>query len=133
VKRITRASLDLILQHAREAAPEECCGLLLGNDQLVSEARPARNVAEQRATRFVIDPRDHFNAIRAARERSLEIVGYYHSHPRSAPIPSDTDRAEAESSDHLYVIVGLSAGQPDVRLYRHVEGNFLPQEFMTVA
>jgi proteasome lid subunit RPN8/RPN11 len=65
----------------------------------------ARNL-EARATRYLIDPEDHFAAIRSARADGLEVVGAYHSHPSSAPLPSATDVAEADSgSDFVYVIV----------------------------
>jgi proteasome lid subunit RPN8/RPN11 len=109
-----------MLEHAREEAPRECCGLLVGKaDTVVRDVR-ARNLAEP-ATRYFIDPEDHFAAIRAARAEGLEVVGAYHSHPSSAPLPSPTDVAEANSgSDFLYVIVSLL--NEDVRAYRIESG-----------
>jgi proteasome lid subunit RPN8/RPN11 len=51
----------------------------------------------------------------------LDVIGAYHSHPSSAPVPSQTDIAEANSgSDFLYVIVSLIAD--DVRAYRIDQG-----------
>ena len=58
---------DAVVAHAREAAPDECCGLLLGRKDAIVEAIRARNIAADPATRFVIDPADHFGAIRTAR------------------------------------------------------------------
>ena len=105
-----------MLAHAREEAPRECCGLLIGKGETVERSVRARNI-ETRSTRYSIDPEDHFAAIRAARSEDREVVGAYHSHPASAPVPSATDVAEANSgSDFLYVIVSL-AGE-DVRAYR---------------
>jgi proteasome lid subunit RPN8/RPN11 len=112
-----------IVAHARSAAPDECCGLLLGTADTISEARPARNIAGDVRRRYLIDPVDHLAAIREARQRSLDVVGAYHSHPRSAAIPSATDAAEAFGA-FLFVIVGLDAEPPEIRAWTWAEGNF---------
>lgn len=113
-----------MLAHAREEAPRECCGLLIGKDESVERSVRARNI-DTRATRYLIDPDDHFAAIRAARADAREVIGAYHSHPATAPVPSPTDIAEANSgSDFLYVIVS-PAGE-DVRAYRYGLGTFAP-------
>jgi proteasome lid subunit RPN8/RPN11 len=122
-----------MVRHARSCAPDECCGLLLGRDDQIVEAVRARNIAGEPATRFLIDPIDHFAAIRIARARGLDIVGFYHSHPQSAAEPSARDEAEFDYPDRLYVIVSLRTGQADVRLFRFVSGNFQPVPFVTVA
>jgi proteasome lid subunit RPN8/RPN11 len=110
------AVVSEMLSHAREEAPRECCGLLIGQGESVTRSVRARNLHAS-ATRYLIDPEDHFRAIRAARHDGLEVIGAYHSHPASAPIPSATDIAEANSgSDFLYVIVSPSTD--DVRAYR---------------
>jgi proteasome lid subunit RPN8/RPN11 len=117
------AALDAAISHARETAPAECCGMLLGARDFIIDARPARNLATD-PNRFLIDPKDHIDARREARARGLDVVGFYHSHPHSAAVPSQTDLAEASYADHLYLIVGLAGEQPDVRLYRLVDSGF---------
>lgn len=113
-----------MLSHAREEAPRECCGLLLGERHAIVRSVRARNLNAM-ATRYLIDPEDHFAAIRSARADGLEVVGAYHSHPSGAPIPSATDVAEANSgSDFLYVIVSLV--NDDVRAYRIDAGVYKP-------
>ncbi|PYQ93182.1 MAG: hypothetical protein DMF96_30735 [Acidobacteria bacterium] len=103
--RVARVALQSIVAHAREAVPAECCGLLLGRDTAILEALRTRNIADEPASRFLIDPQDHFNGRRDARRRGLDVVGFYHSHPRSPATPSETDRAEASYADHLYLFV----------------------------
>lgn len=122
-----------MVAHAREAAPDECCGVLLGRGDVIVEAVRARNAAEHAATRFLIDPKDHIDARREARTRGLDVVGFYHSHPRSGAAPSDTDRAEAAYPGSLYVIVGLGADLPDVRLFEFDNGNFHERPLVTVG
>jgi proteasome lid subunit RPN8/RPN11 len=121
---LTDAARRTMLEHANREAPLECCGLLLGSPRCVVEVVPARNELRS-PTRFLIDSSDHFAAIRLARERGLEIVGAYHSHPSSAPIPSPTDRDEAWEA-FLYVIVSLTlpSDGEQVRGWQLVDGNF---------
>src|SRR5919106_786727 len=49
---------DVIVRHAMQAAPHECCGILLGRSGEIIEAVPARNLADD-PNRFFIDPADH--------------------------------------------------------------------------
>jgi len=110
-----------MLAHARHEAPRECCGLLIGTTESVMRSVRARNL-ENGSTRYLIDPADHFAAIRSARADGLDVVGAYHSHPSSAPVPSTTDIAEANSGvDFLYVIVSLV--NDEVCGYRIEQGN----------
>jgi desampylase len=123
------AALDVVVAHAREVAPAECCGLLIGSPAAVVDALPTRNIADDPASRFLVDPKDHFDGWREARRRSLDVVGFYHSHPRSPAIPSARDRAEASYPEDLYLIVSLAEDPPDVRVFR----NFIPVPFVTVG
>lgn len=117
--------------HAREAAPNECCGLLLGRGDVIAEAVRARNVADDPATRFLIDPADHFAAIRRGRDRGLDVIGFYHSHPASAAEPSPRDIAEFSYPGYLYAVVGLQAEPAEIRVFRFEQGNFQRVSFVT--
>lgn len=130
-RRIRRAVFAQIVSHARDAAPAECCGLLIGDDGGVGESVRTRNASDD-PSRFVIDPADHIARRREARERGLAVLGFYHSHPRSAAVPSATDRDEAAYPGHLYLIVGLASDPPDLRLYQLDAGNFRQVPFVTV-
>jgi proteasome lid subunit RPN8/RPN11 len=127
---IAGAAIAGIVAHARETAPAECCGLLLGRGRTIVESARTRNVAA-RPTRFEIDPQDHIDRRREARRRGLDVVGFYHSHPASAPMPSDRDRAEAAYSNHFHLIVGLASDPPEVRLFFFDGRNFREEPFVT--
>lgn len=118
---ISSRALDDVVAHARECQPRECCGVLVGRGDQIASAIRTRNVAESPA-RFVIDPKDHFDARRAARAQGLEVLGFYHSHPHSHAYPSPIDRAEAAYPEAVHLIVGLAGGQPEMRLFRLADG-----------
>ena len=115
---IAASALSDIVHHARETAPRECCGLLVGTDALVDESVRTSNL-EPGVNRFLVDPAGHFALIKRLRGTGREIVGAYHSHPRSEAVPSASDLAEAVSAAFLYVIVSLvDPDRPVARAYR---------------
>ena len=114
---IVQRVLDDVRAHAREDAPRECCGVLVGRVRNILESARALNLAEG-ATRFLIDPRDHIRAMREARARDLDVIGFYHSHPRSPAAPSETDIAESGYAGAMHLIVGVGEdGTPEARLF----------------
>jgi proteasome lid subunit RPN8/RPN11 len=108
-----------IVTHARRAAPEECCGLLIGSRTHIESAHPARNLCRS-PTRYLVDPADHFAAIRSSRQAGLAVVGAYHSHPASGALASPTDEDEATGPNFLYLIVSLLT--TETRGFRLVNG-----------
>jgi proteasome lid subunit RPN8/RPN11 len=110
--------LDAMIAHARREAPNECCGLLVGSPGRIDESIAATNLAAS-ASRFLLDPSEHIAINRRLRGSTREVVGTYHSHPRSPAVPSPTDVAEAYYSEFVHVIVSLmDAARADVRAYR---------------
>lgn len=95
----------------------ECCGLLAARGGVIDQAIPARNLKASPVA-YLIDPADHFSALKRVRTEGRDIIGAYHSHPRSPAVPSPTDLAEAHYAEFLYVIVSLAGDPPDVRAYR---------------
>jgi proteasome lid subunit RPN8/RPN11 len=122
--RIRRDVIEAVIAHARREAPNECCGLLLGGRDEIVESYAARNVCGS-ATRFLIDPRDHFDAIRRARASGRVVRGAYHSHPRGPSRPSETDAAQMNDPSLLHMIVSLHADEPRIRLFEWTGGNFV--------
>jgi len=114
---VVQRVLDEVRAHAHEAWPRECCGMLVGAADRIHDSARAANLAEG-TTRFHIDPRDHIRAIRDARTRHLDVIGFYHSHPRSRAWPSETDVAEAGYAGAMHLIVGVDEqGALELRLF----------------
>ena len=117
---VTRAALERMYAAARDSAPEECCGLLLGREA-IEEIRPAANVASDPCRRFEIDPQTLVDAHRAARADGAAVIGYYHSHPTGPATPSATDRAMAASDGKVWAIIG----EDGVTFWRDDEDGFV--------
>ena len=136
--RVQRAVLDAITAHTSRESPRECCGLLLGTSEEIAEAVSASNVAAEPLRTYEISPVEHLAQIRRCREltqsgTAMSVVGAYHSHPRSAPVPSPTDLAQA-FEEFLYVIAGPAdtAGSLEIRAYRLTNGRFEVVELFAV-
>jgi len=122
---LQRAHVEEMCAHAREANPAECCGLIggLGDEQAHSIYR-LRNAAHDPRVAYEAAPEELFTAQRLMRERGEQLLGIYHSHPRSIePVPSETDVRLAYYPAAVYFIIGLSAGgEPTLRAFRISEG-----------
>jgi [CysO sulfur-carrier protein]-S-L-cysteine hydrolase len=129
--RILAGAVAAMMAHARDEAPDECCGLLLARGDVIYEAVRARN-ARRSPTAYLVHPEDHFAAIRRARLEGTRVAGAYHSHPRSAARPSATDIAEAHDPELLYVIVSLQAGQEGFDAWRIRDGDVSEVELEVV-
>ena len=129
--KIRKTIFDQIVAHALEERPNECCGLLIGTSEVVEDAVRARNVRRS-ATRFQVEPADHFAAIRKARSTGFEVIGAYHSHPNGPSCPSETDRSRLTDPTMFHVIVSLAHGTRTVRAFRIADGNFTPLELLPV-
>jgi [CysO sulfur-carrier protein]-S-L-cysteine hydrolase len=119
--RIPRAIYEELLEHAREDAPNECCGLIGGEDGVARTVYRARN-AEASPLRYNLDPQDQFRIMTEMEERGEELAAIYHSHTASPAYPSQTDINLAAYPDALYLIVSLAEGEKDLRGFRIVDG-----------
>ncbi len=100
-----------------ESYPYEGCGLLAGRVAGLVEVVthfPIRNlrVGGEARRRYLIGPEAFLAAENEARRQGLEIVGVYHSHPDSAPEPSESDRENAWPW-YYYLIVAVLGGRVD--------------------
>ena len=118
---IRRTVIDAIVGHARRDSPLECCGLLIGSGEGVVASHEARNLKASEVL-YLVDPADHFVAIRSARAAGLDVVGAYHSHPGSAAVPSTTDIRDANDPEFVHVIVSLAGATPQVAAYQIRDG-----------
>lgn len=115
--RIDEKIVEALTAHAERDYPHECGGMLIGRFEkdgrkTVTETFPLENAREEgaRHNRVLIVPADVLKAERYAREKKLDVIGYYHSHPESPAVPSqyDLDHALPVWS---YVIASVIGGK----------------------
>jgi proteasome lid subunit RPN8/RPN11 len=115
--RINRELLEDMVAHAREEAPNECCGMVASRDGEAVEVHRATNV-EASPLRFVIDSREQLQLLNRIEDAGLDMGAIYHSHTRTAPAPSQTDITFAQGwPGVVWIIVGLKNSEPDVRAW----------------
>jgi [CysO sulfur-carrier protein]-S-L-cysteine hydrolase len=115
--RISGEILNELVSHAREEAPNECCGMIGGTDSLGRTVYRATN-AEASPLRYSLDANDQFRIMREIEGRGEVLVAIYHSHTASAAYPSQTDVNLATYPDARYLIVSLrDPAEPELRAF----------------
>jgi len=117
-----------IEQHGIEAYPNECCGFLLGREEdgrrVVVEVASIQNAwqsmennpyevrpEDSLKNRSLVDPKDYLRIDREARQKGLDIISFYHSHPDHPARPSEFDRKHALPF-LIYVILAVEKRIP---------------------
>ncbi len=110
--KIDRQHLELIKAYGEESYPDECCGFLLGRnvngDKVVVATLPALNAREsaEKYHRFLITPQAYLECQKYAKQKNLDIIGFYHSHPNAEARPSAYD-VEHGWPWYSYIIVSI--------------------------
>ena len=116
--KITPEHRDALIAHAREEAPNECCGYVRGRDGVIEEVVRSENLRAS-PYGYELDSKSLLK-VNELDDDGHE-VGIYHSHPKSAAEPSQTDINLAHYPHWTYLIVSL-AGEPAVRAWRIADG-----------
>jgi proteasome lid subunit RPN8/RPN11 len=119
---ITSELAEKIRAHGAATYPHECCGALLGREELIEGRKIVREILglfplvnrreDTPQNRFSVTSEDVRAAEKAAGEQDLEVVGWYHSHPDHPARPSQYDREHAWPW-YSYIIVSVANGKPD--------------------
>ncbi len=114
--RIETEPWEVMVSHARKTYPNECCGAMLGStnpdgEKLVSAAIPLENAfAGAQAQRYELRPEDLLAADKAARERRMDLIGIYHSHPDCDAYFSKTD-LQNSCPWYSFVVLSIQKGE----------------------
>jgi proteasome lid subunit RPN8/RPN11 len=113
--RIESEAWAAMVEHARQAYPDECCGAMLGTlDDSAKSVRVAmalENAFEgAQAARYELRPQDLLAADKAARERSMDLIGIYHSHPDCDAYFSKTD-LQNSCPWYSFVVLSIQKGE----------------------
>ena len=106
-----------MVAHARAKYPNECCGAMLGSTEgdlkTVRAAIALENSFEgAQAARYELRPEDLLAADKAARERHMDLIGIYHSHPDCDAYFSATD-LQNSCPWYSFVVLSIKKGEFD--------------------
>src|SRR6059058_1857492 len=105
-----------IRAHGERDYPYECCGLMLGRFESglkqVVETYAISNAREEAAkrNRFLIRPEELMQGEKYARDKGLDVVGFYHSHPDDRAVPSQYDLEHAWPT-YSYIVMSVEKGR----------------------
>jgi len=128
--RLETAYIDEMIAHAREDAPNECCGIIAGKDGRAVKLFRAKNT-EASPWRYKVDDRDLLRIFNECSDNEWDFLAIYHSHTASPAYPSPTDVRLAMWPDAYYVLVSLEdAGNPAVRAFRIQDGQVAEEDIV---
>ena len=138
--KIQESLVRRIHAHGVETYPYECCGALLGRDRVdsreVVDLMPLENRRnDSPRNRFEVTAEDVQLAEKTAREKGIELIGWYHSHPDAPARPSEYDRDHAWPW-YSYIIISVQKGAPrDMTSWRLQDDRsaYDPEEVETVS
>ena len=113
--RIDTEPWQAMVAHARRTYPNECCGAMLGtidsDGKNVREAIALENAFDgAQAARYELRPEDLLAADKAARERGMDLIGIYHSHPDCDAYFSKTD-LQNSCPWYSFVVLSIKNGE----------------------
>jgi proteasome lid subunit RPN8/RPN11 len=127
---LPQSFIDEMIAHAQEDAPNECCGIIAGDDGRAVKLYRAKN-SEASPWRYSVDPKDLFRIFRETEENGWSFLAIYHSHTASKAYPSPTDVRLAFWPEAYYVLVSLQdADKPVVRAFRILEGEITEEQIV---
>ena len=117
---LNQAQIDLLMEHAAKCGSNESCAMLLGihnkEQWNVKEVYLTRNADGDPEATFTIAPEELLYGYKLADEKHLELVGIFHSHPKSIAIPSNTDKEFMKLNGHIPWII-FSGVNTDFKAY----------------
>ena len=121
-----------MIAHAKEDAPNECCGIIAGDDGTATKLYRAIN-AEASPYRYSVEPKDLLRIYRDLDSHGWDVLVIYHSHTQTVAYPSPTDIRLAAWEDAYYVLVSLEDNDnPVVRAFRIQDGEVTEEELEIV-
>jgi [CysO sulfur-carrier protein]-S-L-cysteine hydrolase len=125
---LPQSFIDGMVAHAKEDAPNECCGIIAGQAARAVKLFRAKN-AEASPYRYNVEPKDLFRIYRECEANGWDFLAIYHSHTASEAYPSPTDVRLAFWPEAYYVLVSLQdAANPAVRVFRILDGKISEEE-----
>ncbi|MEJ2484212.1 MAG: M67 family metallopeptidase [Anaerolineales bacterium] len=111
---LSRLHFSKILEIAQQQAPLEACGIIAGIDQTSQEIYQITN-ALYSPVEFLMNPQEMVKVFWEIDLQNLEPIAFFHSHPASQPIPSQTDLDRNYYPETPQLIIGKEMDQWAIR------------------
>jgi proteasome lid subunit RPN8/RPN11 len=112
--RFEKTAQENMISIGEKGFPHEICGLMFGkagDTRVVTEVFECGNLNKLKPeTRYDMDPKDYLKGEALARQKGLDVVGIFHSHPDHPDKASETDR-QAAWPGFSYVIMSIQKGK----------------------
>ena len=126
---LNKDALEKIYNHSLQGYPNECCGIVTGDEMGITIVHKCRNIQDElhkkdperysrdARTAYHIDPKEMLNIFKDAEKKGLNVIAFYHSHPDHAAYFSqeDVDLAmfgdEPSYPDAEYIVISVFNGR----------------------
>jgi proteasome lid subunit RPN8/RPN11 len=117
-----------MVRHSQSESPREACGILAGQvegDEIrIMKVYGCENAHLNPNSEFFMKPEDQLRTFLEIEENpGIEMVGFYHSHPRGPDSPSQIDSSKYYWPGYPMAIVSLS-GDSNVSFWMLKESEF---------
>lgn len=119
--------IEKIFQHAMKQYPEECFGIVTGDemDQTAHACENIQNVIREKdpgrytdaSTGYFVDRKKFDMIISSARQEGKKVIAFYHSHPdieayfSATDVEAQTVFGEPEFPEALHIVVSVMKGK----------------------
>ena len=101
--KLSESDKKILSEYSENQKPKESCALLFGKDNQVLDLFLTENI-EKSSVNFTISNEQLIEGYKTAEERKMEVVGIFHSHPKSDAYPSNTDKEFMQSNPVVWII-----------------------------
>ena len=105
---VSTTHVSKLIDLAQAASNNEICGIISGNAGKSKSIHPITNI-KYSPTEYAMAPDEFVNVYHEIQQQDEDILAFYHSHPNSQPIPSETDIKNANYPTIPQIIIGKQA------------------------
>ncbi|WP_026561685.1 M67 family metallopeptidase [Bacillus sp. J37] len=114
---------EKIIDHCCSEQPYEACGIVSGVNDIVSSIWKLKNESKS-LNRYFVSNEKVQNVFDEIFNKGENVLGIYHSHPKTSPIPSEFDLINHPYHDVKMIIISLKKKKPVIKCYEIVNKSF---------
>ncbi|WP_087972256.1 M67 family metallopeptidase [Oceanobacillus rekensis] len=110
---------DKMVEHGRSCLPYEACGLLSGINHNVQSIWQLENEWKS-DRRFFVRKKIVEETVQKIKQLNEQVLAVYHSHPTTAPVPSNYDITN-HPDDHVFMVIISYKTRPPITKWYHIQ------------